>query len=564
MKTQKKKLNGDGTVFYLEKERKWRAEITWVDGGGNKHRKSWKATKQADVKEKLAEFKRQLLLNSTQIPTENQTFREFADEWVNVILKPKVKPLSYQRKVSTLENQVYDHIGGIPIDKLTHVQIQRMVNNLSQSGLSYSTVKKAYEAVSGCLRYYRIKTAKSFNPCEGITLPENKRKDNSDITFFSEEERKQIVNEATRQYESGKYVYRLGWVYVLLLYSGMRAGEVCALTWNDVDFSERTILYHTDLGRKKGFSNGHDLAQFNWDNYDLVVIDESHNFRNANSFRNRETRYDFLLEKVLKSGVKTKVLMLSATPVNNRFADLKNQLALAYGDDYATFNARLETSKTVEVVLANAQKAFNEWTKLPKEERRAADLMSMLDIDFSILLDNVTIARSRKHITKYYDTSEIGQFPTRRKPISYYCDIAEREDTLEYKDIFTTLMNLTMGVYAPMNYIPMPPYDEIVKSLYDKDLSYPDATQICKVIYSKDNSKRFVVFESNKGFFKYTYEEICVFDELDWTSHFGYIDGIKPGWWESKNSSFAYSFFGTEKEAMIALKSEPIYKQFFE
>ncbi|MBQ2806987.1 MAG: hypothetical protein IJF08_08050 [Clostridia bacterium] len=112
--------------------------------------------------------------------------------------------------------------------------------------------------------------------------------------------------------------------------------------------------------------------------------------------------------------------------------------------------------------------------------------------------------------------------------------------------------------------IPMPPYDEIVKSLYDKDLSYPDATQICKVIYSKDNSKRFVVFESNKGFFKYTYEEICVFDELDWNSHFGYIDGIKPGWWESKNSSFAYSFFGTEKEAMIALKSEPIYKQFFE
>lgn len=213
------------------------------------------------------------------------------------------------------------------------------------------------------------------------------------------------------------------------------------------------VLYHTDLGRKSGYSNGHNLAQFNWDNYDLVVIDESHNFRNAHSFRNRETRYEFLLEKVLKSGVKTKVLMLSATPVNNRFADLKNQLALAYGDDYATFNARLETSKTVEVVLANAQKAFNEWSKLPKEERRAADLMSLLDIDFSILLDNVTIARSRKHITKYYDTSEIGKFPARRKPVSYYCDIALKEDTLEYNDIFNTLMNLTMSVYAPMNYI---------------------------------------------------------------------------------------------------------------
>ena len=104
--------------------------------------------------------------------------------------------------------------------------------------------------------------------------------------------------------------------------------------------------------------------------------------------------------------------------------------------NYAEFNERLETSKSFDVVLSNAQRAFNEWTKLPKEERKAADLMSRLDIDFSILLDNVTIARSRKHITKYYNASEIGTFPTRRKPISYYCDIAKKEDTLSYNDIF--------------------------------------------------------------------------------------------------------------------------------
>lgn len=213
------------------------------------------------------------------------------------------------------------------------------------------------------------------------------------------------------------------------------------------------VLYHTDLGRTHGYSNGHNLATFNWDNYDLIVIDESHNFRNANAYRDRETRYSFLLNKVLKSGVKTKVLMLSATPVNNRFADLKNQLALAYGDDYAEFNSKLETSKSAEIVLINAQKAFNEWCKLPKEERKAKDLMSMLDIDFSILLDNVTIARSRKHITKYYDTSEIGQFPTRLKPISYYCDLGKKEDIIEYNEIFNTLMTLNMGVYAPMDYV---------------------------------------------------------------------------------------------------------------
>lgn len=237
------------------------------------------------------------------------------------------------------------------------------------------------------------------------------------------------------------------------------------------------VLYHTDLGRKKGFSNGHDLAQFNWDNYDLIVIDESHNFRNANSYRDKETRYDFLMDKVLKSGVKTKVLMLSATPVNNRFADLKNQLALAYGDDYSQFNERLETSKPVEVVLINAQKAFNEWTKLPKEERKAKDLMSKLDIDFSILLDNVTIARSRKHITKYYDTSEIGKFPTRLKPISYYSDIAKKEDTIGYNDIFNTLMGLTMGVYAPMDYV-LPSRISKYEDLYDTKVGRATLKQV--------------------------------------------------------------------------------------
>ena len=236
-----KKANGEGTIFFIEKEQKWRAEITWFDNGGNKRRKCFKSQKYLDVKSKLAEFKKQLLLNGSNMTVENKTFRKFADEWVNVILKPKLKPLSYQRKVSTLENQVYKHIGGVQIDKLTHSQIQKMVNDLSESGLSYSTVKKAYEAVSACMRYYRITTSTAFNPCEGITLPELKRKESSDIEFFTEEERKTIFREATRKYESGKNVYRLGWAFVLLLYSGLRVGELCALTWSDIDFSERTI-----------------------------------------------------------------------------------------------------------------------------------------------------------------------------------------------------------------------------------------------------------------------------------------------------------------------------------
>lgn len=229
------------------------------------------------------------------------------------------------------------------------------------------------------------------------------------------------------------------------------------------------VLYHTDLGRKRGFSNGINLQNFNWDNYDLVVIDESHNFRNNPQFRDKDTRYSFLLDKVLKSGVKSKVLMLSATPVNNRFTDLKNQIALAYGDDVDEFNEKLDTKKSVNVVLSQAQRAFNDWTKLPKSERNAKELMKSLDLDFSILLDNVTIARSRKHVTKYYDISEIGDFPKRLQTKSFYTNIANNEDTISYKTIYEELMNLTMGVYAPTLYIQPSKLSKYDK-LYDIDV----------------------------------------------------------------------------------------------
>lgn len=229
------------------------------------------------------------------------------------------------------------------------------------------------------------------------------------------------------------------------------------------------VLYHTDLGRTKGYSNGIDLRNFNWDNYDLVVIDESHNFRNNAPRRDRETRYSFLINKVIKSGVKTKVLMLSATPVNNRFIDLKNQIALAYGDDPEGFNEKLDTKDNVTEILRKAQMAYNNWTRLPKEERNAKELMDSLDIDFSILLDNVTIARSRKHISKYYDSSEIGEFPERLKPKSFYTDIASEDNQVGYEIIYTELMNLTMGVYAPMSYV-QPSKLAKYEDMYDTDV----------------------------------------------------------------------------------------------
>lgn len=215
------------------------------------------------------------------------------------------------------------------------------------------------------------------------------------------------------------------------------------------------VLFHTDLSRTHGFSNGLDLDRLNWGNYDLVVIDESHNFRNgAGTHANtHENRYVKLMDKIIRAGVKTKVLMLSATPVNNRFVDLKNQLAIAYEGDSENMNKQLNTTKTIEEIFKQAQRAFNTWSKLEPEARTTDALLRTLDFDFFELLDSVTIARSRKHIEKYYDTAEIGKFPERKKPISRRPQLTDLNSAINYNEIYEQLMLLTLCIYTPSNYI---------------------------------------------------------------------------------------------------------------
>lgn len=217
------------------------------------------------------------------------------------------------------------------------------------------------------------------------------------------------------------------------------------------------VLYHTDLSREHGKSNGLDLARLNWGNYDLVVIDESHNFRNGGEYSGpdgaRENRYLKLLNKVVRSGVKTKVLMLSATPVNNRFYDLRNQLALAYEGNSRLIDDKLDTNKSIDEIFRNAQRVFNTWSKLPAEERTTSALLRMLDFDFFEVLDSVTIARSRKHIEKYYDTADIGSFPERLKPISKRPCLTDLNDAINYNQIYELLMQLNLRIYTPTDYI---------------------------------------------------------------------------------------------------------------
>lgn len=216
------------------------------------------------------------------------------------------------------------------------------------------------------------------------------------------------------------------------------------------------VLFHTDLSRDHGISNGLDLDRLNWGNYDLVVIDESHNFRNGGEVSGvdqKENRYLKLLNKVVRAGVKTKVLMLSATPVNNRFYDLRNQLALAYEGTPELIDEKLNTTKSIDEIFRQAQTAFNAWSKLPAEERTTDNLLHSLDFDFFEVLDSVTIARSRKHIEKYYNSKKIGKFPERLNPISLRPNLTDLPNAINYNEIYEQLSQLRLEVYTPSAYI---------------------------------------------------------------------------------------------------------------
>lgn len=220
------------------------------------------------------------------------------------------------------------------------------------------------------------------------------------------------------------------------------------------------VLFHSDLSRTKGETNGLDLSRLNWGNYDLVVIDESHNFRNGgkittdeNDTDQNENRYVKLMKQVIRAGVKTKVLMLSATPVNNGFNDLKNQIQLSYEGDSEKINKQLNTSSSIEDIFRQAQAEYNKWSKLPVESRTTKELLNRLSFDFFEVLDSVTIARSRKHIEQYYNTADIGKFPTRLEPISRRPDLTDLDSATNYSEIYEIIDQLNLAIYTPSNFI---------------------------------------------------------------------------------------------------------------
>lgn len=229
------------------------------------------------------------------------------------------------------------------------------------------------------------------------------------------------------------------------------------------------VLYHTDLSRERGKSGEIDLSRLNWGNYDLVVIDESHNFRNNPAVSDRKTRYQKLMEDIIQAGVKTKVLMLSATPVNNGLSDLKNQIMFITENRDDAFK-ELVGIDSIENTLRIAQTKFNQWSSSVRNITNTESLQKSLEFDFYNLLNTVTIARSRKHIQKYYDINDIGEFPERLKPISIKADIDLKKRFPNLAEINRDLSSLHLAIYSPIQYL-LPTrvaeyeekYDQIVK-----------------------------------------------------------------------------------------------------
>lgn len=270
------------------------------------------------------------------------------------------------------------------------------------------------------------------------------------------------------------------------------------------------VLFHTDLARERGTSNGRNLESVNWGNYGLIVIDESHNFRNNSTVVGKENRYQKLMRKVIQEGIETKVLMLSATPVNNRFNDLKNQLALAYEGNAANIDGKLGTQSGIDQIFRKSQQAFNIWSRFETSERTTESLLEMLDFDFFEILDSLTIARSRKHITTYYDTTAIGKFPRRNKPVPIQSPLSELEN-VSYVDIAEKLTLLNLAIYSPLNYI-LPSKIQAYADLYDKEvrsgtgkLTQVDREKSLKILMRINLLKR---LESSVDSFRITLEGI--------------------------------------------------------
>ena len=239
--SSKRRDKGEGSVYQLK-------DGTWVSllkygkkANGKPHAKKFTGVTEAEVKRKLKEFKKTLVKNDYK-QIKKMSVKEYMDNWFYNVQSNILKPKSFDTKEFTLIHQVYPHIGDLQINNLSVDDVQAMINNLKEKGYSYSTIKKAYNAVNGCFKRGMIKGDVLINPCIGAELPENKKLDYSkEIIFFNEDEIEIICKESLFRYGNGKMMYRLGHAIILLMYTGMRIAELLGLKWDDIDFENKRI-----------------------------------------------------------------------------------------------------------------------------------------------------------------------------------------------------------------------------------------------------------------------------------------------------------------------------------
>lgn len=278
------------------------------------------------------------------------------------------------------------------------------------------------------------------------------------------------------------------------------------------------VLNHTDLSREKGVSGLINLETINWGNYDLVVIDESHNFRNNETRKNTVSRYQRLMRDIIKTGVKTKVLMLSATPVNTRMNDIKNQIAFITEQNDSALEEYGISS--INLTLRKAQQKFNTWLKDNHNENANRDsLVTSLNGDYFKILDLLTIARSRKHIEKYYDVTDIGKFPERLKPIAKYSDFDLGKAFPQMDNVNNLLNALNLKFYSPLYFV----RDDKKKS-YEEKYDYTTSTgSVFKQIEREDSLIHLMRvnllkrLESSIHSFRLTLKSLL--DQVDYLSH---------------------------------------------
>lgn len=249
MPKQTKRDKHTGTCYYSEKEKRWIADFKWKDSKGELHRKVFRDRSENVVRSKMEDFSRTLQSNLDNPFYFSSVFRDYANHWLYDVEKIKLKPISFQRKICTIENQLYPVFGDMAIRNITLTQVQNFVNSLHDKGLSYSTIKKSVECLKCCIRYYYLESGLvGVNPCDGVVMPKN---ESEPIRVFSEEECKKLEIEALRTYKNGSFIYRFGPGIVFLLYSGLRVGEALALSWNDIDFEGRRIRVNKNVSYEK-------------------------------------------------------------------------------------------------------------------------------------------------------------------------------------------------------------------------------------------------------------------------------------------------------------------------